>query len=58
MQKKKHHNHQNYRCKIPGKKGNKYQVSFPEFMKHRSKKKKNIFSFKIIRNSDFDAHVS
>ena len=38
---KKHHNHQNYKCKIlvPGKKGNKYQVSLPKFMKHHSKKK-------------------
>ena len=32
--KKKHHNHQNYKSKIPGKKGNKYQVSFPKFVKH------------------------
>ena len=46
MQKKKHHNHQNYKCKIPGKKGNKYQVSFPKFMKHHSKKKQTNFPLK------------
>ena len=46
MQKKKHHNLQNYKCKIPGKKGNKYQVSFPEFMKHHSKKKQTNFPLK------------
>ena len=36
----------------------KYQVSFPKFMKHRRQKETYKFSFKIIRNSDFDAHVS
>jgi len=28
------------------KKGNKYQVSFPEFMKHHSKKKQTFFPLK------------
>ena len=31
---------------------------FPRIHETSQQKKKNIFSFKIIRNSDFDAHVS
>ena len=42
MQKKKHHNHQNYKCKIPGKKGNKNQVSW----NITAKKKQTIFPLK------------
>jgi hypothetical protein len=34
---------QNNYLEKSGKKGNKYQVSFPEFMKHHSKKNRQFF---------------
>ena len=37
---------QNNYLEKSGKKGNKYQVSFPEFMKHHSKKKQTVFPLK------------